>query len=1034
MRFRALTPVLLTVFCQLLVLFPRTASALEPPRPGEIGYLKATGQYADRLAYAQALGNDRIDQGLLEQALYRAWREAVIQQGGNPDLMEPAPPPARKLMPTTGNVKVFALLVDFQDWPSFSTPSEIDSALFGDGGAIPGNQFPYESLTSYYERSSYNLLHLSGMTIGWYHAPYNRSAVVESAAGREAVIKEAIAAFDGSVDFSQFDNDGDGTIEYFIVVWTGPDTGWATFWWGYRTSWTDSGYSVDGKSLAKYSWQWEGDGPNHFGPYNPHVVIHETGHGLGLPDFYDYDDTVGPDGGVGGLDMMDANWGDHNSFSKWVLEWLTPTVVATGSQTLTLNPSGTSPEAVVVMPGAVSSDAFREFFVAQNRCRVADDPAPVAGGPTAYPTDGMLVWHVDARLNGAGTDYAYDNSYTDHKLVKLMQADGLDRIENQSAWADAAMYYLPGRWLGPLTTPSSQDYGGNDTGVYIAGITGGCPQMTAAFGIASQQADIRVNGSLDFKVTCVGSFKDRVVSIFNVGTADLSVDRVIVTAGGADFQLLPNPVQPFVVHPGSHVDVTVRFTPTSAEGKTGTLEIVSNDWDQVVLDLPMSGTGGVGRIATSLADDGNFGNVCVGSFKDLTLTITNTGTCPLSVSSVTSTSGEVFVPIIVSYPLVIGAGDSLGLPIRLQPGSFGPKGATLQVHSDDPDHPVVSRVVTGNAPPPQIRVTGSTDFGDVCAGVLAEKTISVANVGPCDLHVSSVAFEPATGSFTLVNNPFPATVSPDSQLDVVIRFTPTSVGPKGATLVIRSDDPLHPAVSLVVTANTPAPMIDVPPDQAFPPTVIQSVGPCQSLRPFPISNTGKCNLTITNIVLGGPDGIDYHLVGLPAFPVVLQPGHIAGEGALKIAFAPMLLDRDLVGSITVTYVSDPITGATTSVTRTLCGEGVRTGARVLVEAAGIPLQTVESIKLQRLAGNRNKSIVDTVDISRDLPLITVVPAPPCGPFQYHREYGTVSNPIQLLPGSYTITVTALINRRKVSRTVAFSADTCTFNQTIVVNF
>lgn len=276
------------------------------------------------------------------------------------------------------------------------------------------------------------------------------------------------------MDFSQFDNDGDGQIEYFIVIWTGPNNGWSNFWWGYQTNFFDPGYFVDGKRLAKYSWQWEGYYGS-YGPFSPHTVIHETGHGLGLPDYYDYDDTVGPNGGVGGLDMMDANWGDHNSFSKWVLDWLTPVVVASGSQTITLNPSATSPDAVLIMPGATSSDPFREFFIAQNRHRIGNDQG--------YPTDGMLIWHVDATLNYAGNNYAYNNSYTDHKLIKLMQADGLERIENYSASADAAMYYTPGKSLGPLTNPQSRDYIGVDTGVNVTGISQFGPQMTATFSI-----------------------------------------------------------------------------------------------------------------------------------------------------------------------------------------------------------------------------------------------------------------------------------------------------------------------------------------------------------------------------------------------------------------------------------------------------------------------------------------------------------------------------------------------------------------------
>ncbi|MFP5212808.1 MAG: M6 family metalloprotease domain-containing protein [Acidobacteriota bacterium] len=457
--------------------------ALQPPRPGEIAELKREGRFKEQLEKARALGNHRIDKDLLEGALYNAKRKALQQRGENPDEVLPAPPPAKKLMPTTGNVKVFALLIDFPDYPaatgSYSTQAQIHSALFGDGSLIPTNTYPYESFTNYYERSSYGQLHFSGgVTLGWYRAGYTRASMGSSPtmAQREQLIKEAIASFNGTVDFSQFNNDtSDNKIEAFIVLWTGPNNGWANFWWAYQTSWSDPTYTVDGMKLGKYVWQWAGDYGSAV-PFKPYVVMHEMGHALGLPDYYDYDDTVGPKGGIGGLDMMHSNWGDHNSFDKWVLDWITPTVVASGSLTPTLNPSGTSKDAVVIMPGSTTTDAFREFFIAQNRYRVGNDPSN-------YPTDGMLIWHVDARLNAAGTDYRFDNSYTDHKLLKLMQADGLDRIENNKATADAAMYYQPGKTLTPISNPSSRTYSGVDSRVNVSGISKSGQQMTATFSI-----------------------------------------------------------------------------------------------------------------------------------------------------------------------------------------------------------------------------------------------------------------------------------------------------------------------------------------------------------------------------------------------------------------------------------------------------------------------------------------------------------------------------------------------------------------------
>jgi hypothetical protein len=90
--------------------------------------------------------------------------------------------------------------------------------------------------------------------------------------------------------------------------------------------------------------------------------------------------------------------------------------------------------------------------------------------------------------------------------------------------------------------------------------------------------------------------------------------------------------------------------------------------------------------------------------------------------------------------------------------------------------------------------------------------------------------------------------------------------------------------------------------------------------------------------------------------------------------------------------------------------------------------------LQRITANRNQQQVDTIDNARNLALQSVTPAAPCQPFQFHREYGTVSNPVQLLPGSYQVTVMAVVAGRLQRKTVAFDVTTCDFNPTVVVEF
>jgi len=543
---------------------------------------------------------------------------------------------------------------------------------------------------------------------------------------------------------------------------------------------------------------------------------------------------------------------------------------------------------------------------------------------------------------------------------------------------------------------------------------------------------VNIPGNLAFADTCTATSRVADLNVCNTGKEDLEVTSI--TSSSARYTVdTPTSGFPVMISPDFCFPFQVRFSPTAAGPVNATLTVANSDPVNPSAVVNVTGNGVQRDIDTLIADAGDFGDVCRDQFKDLPLTINNSGACDLSVTAIGSSAAEFDTPSVLTFPVIVGPGDSLEVPIRLAPTTIGAKAANITVSSNDPDTPARVVPVTGNTPPGDVRVTGSTDFGDVCAGTQAEKTLSVCNVGACNLAVTSVAFDPPCSDFTLINSPFPATVSPDSCEDVVIRFTPTSAGPKSCTLVIQTDDPDTPSISKTVTANTPLPEIDVPPDLGFPPTAIQSVGACTNANPFPVSNVGTCPLRISNFAIsaGSPE---FALSGLPSFPIILDPGHIAGEGDLDVVFGPAAIDRDRPGTVSVTYISEPITGATAVVNRNLCGEGVRTGARVLVTAGGVPMLEVEQIRLQRINANRNKNLLDTVDNARNLGLQPVVPGAPCAPFQYHREYGTVSNPIQLLPGSYQVTVTAIVSGKRTKKSVGFEVGTCGFNPNIVVNF
>lgn len=405
-----------------IILFSLNLFALQPPRKGEIDKLKREGIYEKRLNFAKNLGNHILKVKKIEEKEFFG-------------------------LPSKGSQKIFVLLVEFPDYRHTIDKNTIENSLFGNGVA---GYFPYESLKNFYLRSSYGILNIEGDVYGWYKAKNKRSYYTDNA---EALIKEVLAVYDNSVDFSQYDNDGDGTIDYFAVYWTGPDEGWASFWWGWNGVFADSSYKIDGRKLYNFTWQWEEEGAG--------TIIHETGHALGLPDYYDYDDSIGPKGGLGGMDVMDGVWGDHNGFSKWLLGWAEPIVIKEGVSNITLRPSASYQDFVVMGRDFDGSSPYGEYFLIQNR--------QLTGNDIFLPGSGFMIFHIDSRVGCEG-NFLYDNSYTEHKLIRLMEADGKEEIE-KGRWGDAGDFYTQGKSFTPLTFPSSHFYNGISSGVWVRDIT-----------------------------------------------------------------------------------------------------------------------------------------------------------------------------------------------------------------------------------------------------------------------------------------------------------------------------------------------------------------------------------------------------------------------------------------------------------------------------------------------------------------------------------------------------------------------------------
>ena len=187
---------------------------------------------------------------------------------------------------------------------------------------------------------------------------------------------------------------------------------------------------------------------------------------------------------------------------------------------------------------------------------------------------------------------------------------------------------------------------------------------------------------------------------------------------------------------GGSTPLSVRFDATGLLGGTyrGAIQVPSNDPDESPLVVPVSmRVIGAPRLATS-RDSIAFGSLFVGLSKDDSVTVRNSGTDVLAVSSVSAAPGAFTVP---TAPFSLPPGGQRTLVVHFAPAAAGSFTGALTLVSNDPAHPSTSVVLTGAglaAPvagiaPPSLSFT-------VPEGGRQQQTLTLSNTGGSDLVFS----------------------------------------------------------------------------------------------------------------------------------------------------------------------------------------------------------------------------------------------------------------------------------------------------------
>lgn len=337
--------------------------------------------------------------------------------------------------PTTGDVDVLVIPLEFSDCTAESKGYSI-SAI--DNAFNVGNDLLYPSVKDYYYESSYHKLNLNfDILDDWYRAENPSSTYLEMDENDmpvDIIINDVLESLSPTMDLTKYDSDNNGTIDAIVVISTldieeSNDANvmrWAYRYWNMYSEDGDNYVEHDNvyandylyacyQFLYETEFGYDGNKPN-----NTYTFIHEFGHVLGADDYYDF--SYETDGPLDGYDVMDAAYGDHNPFTKFIFGWIENTrlVSTNDTVTLTLNEFSSTGDTIILGNNFDPElGAFQEYYI-----------LALYNSDNYFGENGIVMYHVDGSLmeyNGYEEQYYIYNTnastgeyYTGDYLIEFI--------------------------------------------------------------------------------------------------------------------------------------------------------------------------------------------------------------------------------------------------------------------------------------------------------------------------------------------------------------------------------------------------------------------------------------------------------------------------------------------------------------------------------------------------------------------------------------------------------------------------------------
>lgn len=358
--------------------------------------------------------------------------------------------------------------------------------------------------------------------------------------------------------------------------------------------------------------------------------------------------------------------------------------------------------------------------------------------------------------------------------------------------------------------------------------------------------------------------EEQTVTFTNSGNGSLTILRATLNGVNSDdFEIKSDICSNAIVNASESCTIAIIFTPKAPGKRSASLTITHNASDSPKY-VTLSGIGipptvPVVNLNPTRLD---FGNQEVGESREEKITLTNSGSAPLNISSLTLTNTDNFTKTNETCSdATIAPNNSCDIVIGFAPTAEGSHSATLTITDNAADSPHgVELKGIGTVSPSVVKISpGNLDFGIQEVNTRSKvRTAALANKGSGPLVIHSVTLTGTNiGDFNITDDKCSnTTVILTNQCTIRVRFYPKSKGNRSASLIINDNARDSPqSVGLSGTGTVSLPAVSVSPTNLY--FGNQEVGISSKGQFVTLTNSGTAPLQISKVALDIEEGVNF---------------------------------------------------------------------------------------------------------------------------------------------------------------------------------